>query len=135
MTKLFTLLGLFFFLSCSNSDDNANSEFIIGEWKAIERYEFDTEIELGPCDPYIVYQFKADNSMTTYSLQPNDVAPEVICGIIPLGAYYWEIIDEHTYELRRVSDNSFQNVTYQKENNNLIINRLTTNNKIVLSRY
>ncbi len=49
-------------LSCS-SDDDSNTDNIVGQWQMIERYESDVEVEVG-CSQYYYSEFKSNNQLS-----------------------------------------------------------------------
>lgn len=116
MKKTLFLICIFTTLiSCS--DDNLNSEFIVGQWKVTKRVESGREVELSPCDPVVVHEFKSDFSARTFE---DKQISTVLCGTSDFGLYEW----------KKVSDNHY--TRYHVHTNNLDVNYYIENNKLKL---
>ena len=132
MKNIFKVIILiFFFQSCSNESNQNNNDFIVGKWKAIERYRSDVQIDLGICDPYMLYEFNQDNSSRLFN-ETKKQPPNTLCGETMLGWNIWKNIGNGNYELQDKSGQVAS--TFYIDNSNLIQQYNDRDEKVVYKR-
>ena len=134
MKKFIIFPILIILFNCSNNDDSSESEFIVGKWKVIQRFESNVEIELNNCDPFVVHEFNSDFSMRTYTINESQIPPNTACGVYPLGWHEWNKIGENLYESRNLNLPDLLITEYKKEGEYLFLEYSTNDNKAVLKR-
>jgi hypothetical protein len=132
MKNILPVIILVFFLqSCSNESSQNNDDFIVGKWEAIKRYKSNVEIELGICDPYMLYEFNQDNSSRLFNKSEKQ-PPNTFCGETMLGWNIWKNIGNGNYELHDRSGEISS--TFYIDNSNLIEEYIDRDEKVVYKR-
>ena len=111
------LIGLLIFTNCS-SDDNSNTDIIIGKWRAIEKYESNSLVDLPICLPHLYTEYKADKSINGDKIITNDFPEE--CGIIAFElGWNWINLGNTQYRIRYLEEQG-QVFSFYKDEVNLV---------------
>ncbi len=127
--KLFygILIGILILSSCS-SNDNFNSDIIIGKWRAIEKYETDQLVDLPTCLPHLYVEYKADNTVSGGKIISDNFPDECNSIISDLGVV-WENLGNNTYRIGHFNEQGTVSTIY-RDGENLVIESINGITKI-----
>lgn len=117
--QLICLLFIVLILSCSSNDDSNNTnDIIIGKWRPIEQYESNVQVDLETCQPYVYYEYGADNSVGGGFIVEDNMPDE--CGPPEFeNGWKWQNQGNNQYRIYR-NDDEGRIFTFYKEQENLV---------------
>ncbi|MFB9053924.1 hypothetical protein ACFFVB_12630 [Formosa undariae] len=113
------VMALLMLSSCSGNDNSeAQTDIIIGKWRAIEKYESNIQVDLPICLPHLYTEYTADKSIQGDKIITADFPEE--CGIIlfELG-WHWSNLGNNQYRIRYLEEHG-QIFTFYKDGENLV---------------
>ena len=134
MKNVILLLFSIILFSCS-SDDDSNSEFIVGKWVATKIFESGVEVDLNVCNQNTVFEFYSDSTLRNYLINEDQIPQNVLCGLLPSDYYEWKIMDDNKYGINHVNFPENINITFTRNGNYLDMVYTSSENMVRLKRY
>jgi hypothetical protein len=132
LVKVF-LLGFTVLLSCSNDDDNAGKDIIIGKWVSFEKFESNQQVELAFCEPFFYTEYYENHNVISSRIETSQFPEACEMTISELGNL-WENLGNSKYRIGHVDEQG--NVfTIYNEGSNLVIKSPDNITKTVLKPY